>query len=139
MSVLDASPHRFVLLIEDNDDDVMLTRRALAKVDPGAELVIAGDGLTALDICFGDSRFSRGKRVPFLILLDLKIPKLKGLEVLQCFRSEARTQHVPIVILSASKEEIDLIESKDLGANAYIAKPIDPSKLAEVMERVKAG
>lgn len=114
---------RKILLVEDNPDDVALTLRALKKSNIANEVVVAEDGARALDILFGASG-AEGAH-PAVILLDLKLPKLDGLEVLRRLREDERTKLLPVVILTSSKEESDLIQGYSLGANAYIRKPVD--------------
>jgi two-component system response regulator len=124
-----------ILLIEDNSSDVDLTIRALEKARIGNPLVVARDGQEALDYLWGEGAHA-GRDVsdsPALALLDLKLPKLPGLEVLRRIRADARTRRLPIVILTSSKEEQDLAASYDLGANSYIRKPVDFKQFAEAI------
>ena len=114
---------RIILLVEDNPDDEALTLRALRKNNIGNEVVVARDGVEALEYLLGPSGASRP--LPQVVLLDLKLPKIDGLEVLRRVRSEARTRRLPVVILTSSNEEKDLLSSYDLGANSYIRKPVD--------------
>jgi len=116
-----------ILLIEDNTSDVDLTRRALEKGRIGNQLVVARDGEEALDYLWGERAFA-GRDVselPAVTLLDLKLPKIPGLEVLRRIRTDARTRRLPVVILTSSGEEQDLAAGYDLGANSYIRKPVD--------------
>src|SRR3989441_569736 len=108
-----------ILLVEDNADDEALTRRALQKHNLKNELVVAHDGQEALDYLF------KGGRLPQLILLDLKLPKVDGLEVLRRLRADERTRLLPVVILTSSNEERDLVAGYSLGANSYVRKPVD--------------
>ena len=110
-----------ILLIEDDPDDIELTRRAFKKSKISNRLVVAQDGAEALDYlanCETDD-------LPVLILLDLKLPKITGLEVLRSLRAADRTRLIPIVVLTSSTEEQDIVESYSLGANSYIRKPVD--------------
>ena len=118
---------RVILLVEDNPDDEMLTLRALKKNNILNEIVTAHDGVEALDYVFGTGIFAgRDPAVaPALTLLDLKLPKVDGLEVLRRIRADARTRLYPVVILTSSREELDLVNSYALGANSYIRKPVD--------------
>jgi two-component system, response regulator len=118
---------KVILLVEDNPDDEALTLRALKKNNIGNEVVVARDGAEALDYLFGTGTYAGRdtKLLPAVTLLDLKLPKIDGLEVLQRVRADERTQLVPIVILTSSKEEQDLIKGYKLGANSYIRKPVD--------------
>jgi two-component system response regulator len=116
-----------ILLVEDNPDDEALTLRALKKNNILNEVVVARDGVEALDYLFGTGRHS-GRDVsvqPPLVLLDLKLPKIDGLEVLKRVRADPRTRLQPVVILTTSKEEVDVIAGYKLGANSYVRKPVD--------------
>jgi len=116
-----------ILLVEDNRDDEELTRLALEESKVANLLVIAHDGQEALDWLYCAGKFaSRDPCLdPCVVLLDLKLPKVSGLEVLEHIRSNARTRRLPVVILTSSKEEQDIIRGYDLGANSYIMKPVD--------------
>jgi two-component system response regulator len=116
-----------ILLVEDNPDDEALTLRALQKSNILNEVVVARDGVEALDYLFGTgSHAGRGAPLqPQLVLLDLKLPKLDGIEVLKRVRADARTRLQPVVILTTSNEERDVLSSYQLGANSYIRKPVD--------------
>jgi len=118
---------KIILLVEDNPDDVVLDLRALKKCGIHNEVVVATDGAEALDYLFGTgSHAGRDpSQMPSLILLDLKLPKVDGLEVLRRLRGDARTRLIPVVILTSSREEQDIVTSYDLGANSYIRKPVD--------------
>ncbi len=124
-----------ILLVEDNPDDEALTLRALRKNNILNEVVVARDGAAALDYLFGEgSHAERDTSVmPGLILLDLKLPKVDGLEVLGRVRADDRTRLIPVVILTSSKEEQDLIDGYSLGANSYIRKPVDFSQFTEAI------
>lgn len=112
---------RHILLVEDNPDDEALTIRAFKKNNILNEVRVARDGSEALDRLLGDRR----EPLPQLILLDLKLPKVDGLEVLKRLRADERTRLVPVVILTSSREETDLVNGYRLGANSYIRKPVD--------------
>ena len=116
-----------ILLVEDNPDDEELTLRALRQVNIVNEIVVAHDGVEALDYLFATGAHSGRKaaELPEVILLDLKLPKIGGLEVLKRLRADARTALLPVVILTSSKEEQDVISGYQLGANSYIRKPVD--------------
>jgi CheY-like chemotaxis protein len=118
---------KIILLVEDNPDDITLTLRALKKNNISNEVVIAKDGVEALDYLFGAGIYAgRDTSVmPVVTLLDLKLPKIDGLEVLKRVRANDKTKLIPIVILTSSKEENDLINGYSLGANSYIRKPVD--------------
>jgi CheY-like chemotaxis protein len=116
-----------ILLVEDNPDDVKLTLRALQKNNILNEVIVAEDGVEALDYLFGTGKFAgRGTDLlPQVVLLDLKMPKMDGLEVLHRIRADERTKLLPVVVLTTSSEDKDRIESYKLGANSYIRKPVD--------------
>lgn len=116
-----------ILLVEDNPDDQKLTLRALKKNNITNDVVIAEDGAQALDYLFGTGQFSdRDVRDrPALVLLDLKLPKVDGLSVLAKIRADERTKTVPVVVLTSSAEEQDLLKSYELGVNSYVRKPVD--------------
>ena len=111
---------RCILLVEDNPSDIKLTQRAFAKNNIANELVVAEDGQAALDYLFGGA----DRELPAVVLLDLKLPLVDGLEVLRRVRAEQRTRLLPVVVLTTSKEERDMIESYSLGANSYVRKPV---------------
>lgn len=116
-----------ILLVEDNRDDEELTRLALEECKVTNQLVVVRDGQEALDwvFCTGKYQDRDSCPLPCVVLLDLKLPKIDGLEVLERMRNDPRTRRVPVVILTSSREEQDLIRGYDLGANSYIRKPVD--------------
>jgi two-component system response regulator len=116
-----------ILLVEDNPDDVELTRRAFEKSNIANEIIVAGDGQAALDYLFvTGAHAGRDPTVmPDVVLLDLKLPKIDGLEVLRRVRADERTKRLPVVVLTTSKEDKDIIGSYNLGANSYVRKPVD--------------
>ena len=118
---------KMILLIEDNADDEALTMRALKKNKFSSEIVVARDGVEALDYLFGTGRYAgRDTSIqPGLILLDLKLPKLDGFEVLKKLRADERTKLLAVVILTSSKEQDDIVNGYGLGANSYVRKPVD--------------
>jgi two-component system response regulator len=124
-----------ILLVEDNPDDEALTLRALQKNKITNEVVVAHDGVQALDYVFGTGAYAgRDTSVsPQIILLDLKLPKIDGLEVLRRLRSDPRTKLTPVVILTSSNEERDLLAGYDSGANSYVRKPVDFDQFAEAV------
>ena len=129
---------KIILLVEDNPSDVGLTQRALAKSHVANELVVAEDGREALDYLFGAGAHA-GRDVtemPALVLLDLKLPKVDGLQVLRQIRADDRTSRLPVVILTTSREEQDVAQSYDLGANSYIRKPVDFTQFAQAVENL---
>jgi two-component system response regulator len=126
-----------ILLVEDTEDDVVLTRRALKKNNLTNPLVIARDGQEALDYLLGNGGAPAGSGdLPAMILLDLKLPKIDGLEVLRRLRADARTRLVPVIILTSSKEERDLVEGYSNGANSYIRKPVDFEQFSEAVRQL---
>jgi len=126
------SSTKVILLIEDNPSDVDLTRRALEKSRISNELVVAEDGEAALEYLWREGP----NELPALTLLDLNLPRLSGLEVLQRIRGDARTRRLPVVILTSSKEEQDLAAGYDLGVNSYIRKPVDFKQFALCIEQL---
>ncbi len=123
-----------ILLVEDNDDDVQLTLRALKRNKMLNEVVVANDGLAALDLLFGTD--AKEPLKPVLILLDLKMPRLGGLDVLKRLYENEGTRHIPTVVLTTSKEEDDVIKSYKYGANSYIRKPVDFTQFAKAVGQV---
>jgi two-component system response regulator len=123
----------FILLVEDSPKDEALTLRALKKSNIANTVMVAHDGVEALDYLFGRSADGCHNTMPQLILLDLKLPKLDGHEVLKRIRSDARTQLLPVVILTTSIEDTDRLEGYRLGANSYIRKPVDFAEFAEAI------
>ena len=130
--------NKHILLVEDNPDDVKLTLRALKKNNILNKVVVVEDGVEALDYLHGTGRFAGRdlSDMPQLILLDLKMPKLDGLEVLQRIREDERTRILPVVILTTSSEDKDRIESYKLGANSYIRKPVDFNQFLEAVQQL---
>jgi two-component system response regulator len=118
---------RLILLVEDNDDDIQLTMRALRLNHVATRVDVARDGAEALDYLFCRGSFADRdpKVLPHVVLLDLKLPKVAGMEVLEQIRREPRTKRLPLVILTSSNVESDVARSYDLGANSYIRKPVD--------------
>jgi CheY-like chemotaxis protein len=125
-----------ILLVEDNPDDVELTIRALKKNHILNRMIIAKDGVEALDYLFGTGIYAGRdvKKLPVLILLDLKLPKVDGLEVLKRIRQHELTRLLPVVILTSSQEEKDKINGYELGANSYIRKPVDFTQFTEAIK-----
>jgi len=129
------APERVILLVEDNPDDETLTLRAFAKNNITNPVVVAHDGAEALDYLFDEKIHAAGAAgLPILTLLDLKLPKIDGLGVLRQLRADPRTKLLPVVILTSSGEEQDLIDGYGLGANSYIRKPVD---FAQFMDAVR--
>jgi CheY-like chemotaxis protein len=130
--------NKTILLVEDNPDDVKLTLKALEKSRITNEVKVAWDGIEAPDYLFGTGTFTGRDMnlMPQVILLDLKMPKMDGIEVLRRIRSDERTQLLPVVILTTSNEDKDRIESYRLGANSYIRKPVDFNQFAEAVQQL---
>ena len=129
---------KMILLVEDNPDDEALTLRALKKSHIGNDIFVVRDGAEALDFLFCTGAYAhRDKReMPHMILLDLKLPKVDGLEVLRRIRADERTRLLPVVILTSSNEEQDLLEGYKKGANSYIRKPVDFTQFAEAIRQL---
>jgi two-component system, response regulator len=125
-----------ILLVEDNPDDADLTRRAFTKCNIANKLVLAKDGAEALDYLFATGAWAGRPEEddPTVVLLDLKLPKINGLEVLRRVRDEPRTRLIPVIILTSSVEERDLIEGYALGCNSYIHKPVDFAQFTEAVK-----
>ena len=129
---------KIILLVEDNPDDELLAIRALKKNNIMNEVVVARDGVEALDYLFGTGTYAGRdmSMMPQVILLDLKLPKIDGLEVLRRLRDDERTKLLPVVILTSSKEDLDLTTSYSLGANSYIRKPVDFVQFTEAIKQL---
>ena len=125
-----------ILLVEDNPSDVELTRRAFHKNNIANDLVVVEDGQEALDYLFGGGPLKGLKmnELPAVALLDLKLPKVDGLQVLRRIRADERTSRLPVVMLTTSSEEDDIAQSYDLGANSYIRKPVDFNQFVEAIQ-----
>ncbi|MGA7983854.1 MAG: response regulator [Burkholderiales bacterium] len=129
-----------VLLVDCNPDDEELTLRALKHADAADEVVVAHDGTQALDYLLAEGKFDADdpRPLPTVVLLDLRLPKLDGLEVLKRIRSDARTRVIPVVILTSSGEEEDLIRSYECGANSYVRKPVNFAEFTAVVGQLAA-
>lgn len=119
-----------ILLVEDNADDEALTLRALRKNNIRNDVIVAHDGVEALDLLL------QQELRPQVVLLDLKLPRVDGLEVLRCVRADARTQLLPVVILTSSKEEQDIVQGYRLGANSYVRKPVDFEQFLQAVQQL---
>ena len=130
---------RIILLVEDNPDDEALTLRALTKNKIRNEVVVAHDGVEALDYLFATGAYAGRDTgiLPMVILLDLKLPKIDGLEVLRRLRADERTKFTPVVVLTSSREEQDLINSYSFGCNSYIRKPVDFVQFVEAVRQLR--
>ncbi len=127
-----------ILLVEDNPDDEALTLRALKKNNIKNEVIVAHDGAEAIDYLFGTGKFAGRDTatMPQVILLDLKLPKVDGFEVLRRMRADPTTKRLPVVILTSSNEEVDRINGYDLGANSYIRKPVEFNDFIEAVSQL---
>ena len=131
------SPLKRILLAEDNKNDIELTLSALEEYNLANEVVVVRDGVEMLDYLFRRGQFTdHPNGVPAVILLDLKMPRLDGLEALRQLRAEPRFKHVPVVMITSSREEQDLIRSYELGVNAYVVKPVDFQKFVECIKQI---
>lgn len=125
-----------ILLVEDNPADAELTIRALKKSHLANNLVWVKDGVEALDFIFATDARANRVNSPKLVLLDLKLPRVDGIEVLRAIKTDARTRTLPVVMLTSSQEERDIVESYELGVNSYIVKPVDFDKFLEMVSQV---
>ena len=133
------SEKTIILLVEDNPDDEELAVRALKKNHILNNVVVVRDGAEALDYLFGSGKYE-GRDIseqPQVVLLDLKLPKVDGLEVLKRIRADERTKFLPVVVLTSSNEERDIVESYKLGANSYIRKPVDFKQFTEAVQQLR--
>ena len=130
--------NKIILLVEDNADDVELTLRSLKKHNISNEVVVARDGAEALDYLFTTEAYAGRDTsiMPAVILLDLKLPKIDGLEVLRRLRADERTKLLPVVIVTSSKEEQDMLNGYKLGANSYVRKPVDFVQFSEAVRQL---
>ncbi|MDA8241337.1 MAG: response regulator [Nitrospiraceae bacterium] len=130
--------NKVILLVEDNPDDVKLTLRALKKNNIVNEVVVANDGIKALDYLFGAGEYAGRdmSKTPQVILLDLNMPRVGGIEVLQRMRADERTKLLPVVVLTTSIEDADRVESYRLGANSYVRKPVDFDQFAKAVQQL---
>jgi two-component system, response regulator len=132
------SRSNIILLVEDNADDAELTLRAFRKSKILNEIVVVTDGVEALDYVFAAGTYA-GRSLetnPAVILLDLKLPKIGGLEVLRRLRADERTRRIPVVVLTSSNEERDILSSYDLGANSFVRKPVDFAQFVEAAQQL---
>jgi CheY-like chemotaxis protein len=131
------APLKRILLAEDNERDVELTLAALDEHNLANEVVVARDGAEAMDYLYGRGKFvGHANGLPVVVLLDLKMPKVDGLEVLRQMRGDPGLRHVPVVMVTSSREEQDLIRSYELGVNAYVVKPVDFQKFVDSVKEI---
>lgn len=130
--------NKTILLIEDNIDDIDLTLRALKKNNIRNEVIVVHDGVEALEFLFGKGQYANRnvEDLPTVVLLDVKLPKVDGMEVLRQIRANELTKYIPVVILTSSKEEQDLINGYSLGVNSYVRKPVDFNQFAEAVSHL---
>ncbi len=130
--------NKIILLVEDNPDDEALTLRALKKNNISNQVIVARDGAEALEYLFGTGQYSgrAANLTPQVVLLDLKLPKVEGLEVLRRMRANESTKLLPVVILTSSNEEQDRINGYDSGANSYVRKPVDFNQFIEAVRQL---
>jgi len=131
-------PQKMIMVVEDNPDDEELTLRALRQAKIANEIVVTRDGNEALEFVFGKGQYAGRnlERMPAVILLDLKLPKLSGLEVLKQLRSDHRTKLIPVVVLTSSSEDEDMLRSYQVGANSYVRKPVEFSSFANAVSQL---
>lgn len=125
-----------ILIVEDNPSDLKLMERAFKKSNLSNELAVAIDGQEAIDFLLGEDEDGYQHELPVLVLLDLKLPKVDGLEVLQKIRESERTQILPVVVLTSSREQEDVMRSYQLGVNSYIRKPVDFNQFVEAVQQL---
>jgi two-component system response regulator len=131
-------PKKIMLLVEDNPDDEELTTRVLRQAKIANEIAVARDGREALDFVFGEGAHTNRdlSKIPAVILLDLKLPKLSGLDVLRSLRRDPRTKLIPVVVLTSSSEDEDILRSYQLGANSYVRKPVEFGAFAKAVNQL---
>lgn len=127
---------RPILLVEDNPDDEALALRAFKKLNISNEVIVARDGVEALDYLLGADPATERPLLPAVILLDLKLPRIDGLQVLQRIRENDRTRILPVVILTSSREEQDMVQGYNLGANSYVRKPVDYNQFVQAVSEL---
>jgi two-component system response regulator len=129
---------RYILLVEDNPDDEELTLLSLRKNNLGHEIIVVRDGVEAIEFLFGTGQYAGRdlSRTPTVVLLDLKLPKLDGLGVLKRLRADERTRMLPVVVLTSSSQDADVLASYNLGANSYVRKPVEFGSFVEAVSNV---
>jgi two-component system response regulator len=127
-----------ILLVEDNPDDLELTLRSFKKNNIANRIVVVNDGEQALNFLYGRGEYSNRykSQLPKVVLLDLKLPKKDGLEVLKCMKNDERLRLIPVVVLTSSREESDIAKSYQLGANSYIVKPVDFDQFVKTVQQL---
>jgi two-component system response regulator len=132
----DHNQDKHILLVEDNPDDELLTLRALKQNNIANEIIVAHDGVEAIDYLFGSGTVQLPAILPQLVLLDLKLPRVDGFEVLRRIRADARTQFLPVVVLTSSDEDKDIVESYQLRANSFVRKPVDFIQFTDAIRQI---
>lgn len=137
-TMVEATPKKCILLVEDNPDDVALTLRSFKRSNLKNEIVVVRDGVEALDFLFSRGAYDDRDplQLPAVVLLDLKLPKLNGLQVLEQIRADERTKTLPVVILTSSSEEEDILGSYRRGANSFVRKPVDFGHFADAIQQL---
>jgi len=131
------TPLKRILLAEDSENDIELTLSALEEYNLANEVVVARDGVEALDYLNRRGRFAdHANGIPAVILMDLKMPRMDGLEALRQIRADEHFKHVPVVMITSSREESDLVRSYEIGVNAYVVKPVDFQKFVECIKQI---
>jgi len=134
---MNMSPLKKILLVEDSQNDIELTLAALGEYNLANEVVVARDGAEALDYLYSRGKYTdRPSGMPAVVLLDLKMPKVDGLQVLKTIKMDANMQRLPVVMITSSREEQDLLRSYELGVNAYVVKPVDFQQFVESMKQI---
>ena len=130
--------NKIILLVDDSENDVFLTQRAIKKNNIANQIIVASDGQEALDYLFGQGRYTGRdlSQMPVVTLLDLKMPRIDGFEVLKQIRAHPQTRHLPVVILTSSKEDIDIAKGYIEGCNAYVVKPVDFDQFADAIRQL---
>ena len=128
--------HGLILMVEDDEDDARLIARAFRRIDPGIPIQRVEDGEQAVAYLAGSAPFGPDRVFPVLVLLDLKLPRKSGFEVLQWLKNQPSIRRIPVVILTSSKERIDLARAYDLGANSYLVKPVRPHAVSNLMANI---
>jgi CheY-like chemotaxis protein len=131
------APLKRILLVEDSDQDVELTLAALDEYHLANEVVVARDGVEALEYLHNRGKFAgHANPLPVVVMLDLKMPRMDGMEVLRQMKSDPNLKHIPVVMVTSSREERDLVNSYDLGVNAYVVKPVDFQKFVDSVKQI---
>lgn len=130
----------FILLVEDNEDDIFLTKRTLKQQRVANRVVVVSDGVTALDFLFarGEYESREGRQLPQMVLLDINLPRMSGLEVLRELRANEQTSTLPVIMFTSSKAEQDILDSYESNANSYVRKPINAQDFSDALQKIGA-